>query len=56
MAPKPLSEMSLDELTEERDMWDGKIARATSWGAALAAAKDFLDDCDREIARRKAAQ
>jgi hypothetical protein len=52
---KPLSAMTDDELREERAKWHRKIVDAPHWGASLAAAAQFRDQCDRELRRRAAA-
>lgn len=52
MASKPLCDMTDAELRDERAHWNQLIVDATGWGAALAAAAEFRDDCDRELDRR----
>jgi len=49
---KPLFAMTDDELAAEREKWNRKIVDAPGWGAAVAAAHEFRDDCDRELRRR----
>jgi hypothetical protein len=44
---------TLEQLTAERDYWQGKVDKATGWGAAVGAANEFLLECEREIRRRK---
>jgi hypothetical protein len=41
-----------DGLAAEWHYWNDKIATATGWGAALAAADEFRASCQREINRR----
>lgn len=50
---KLFKDMSLEELTAERVYWDDKIINATCWGAALAAAAEFRDECTKWIAVRR---
>jgi hypothetical protein len=45
--------MTLAELHDERDYWQTEISEATGWGAALAAAAEFRDECDAWIDRRE---
>jgi len=45
-------DLTLEQLIEERQYWNYKITSATGWGASLAAASEFRDDCDRELLRR----
>lgn len=44
-----------DELLEEWWKWDQQVRKATSWGAALAAADEFRKECAQEIERRNVA-
>jgi hypothetical protein len=54
MTAKPLFLMTDAELAAERARWSQEIADAPGWGAAVAAAHEFRDDCDRELRRRAA--
>ena len=47
--PRDLSD---DALKEEYRTWNRKIREAKSWGAALAAAAEFREDCLKELKRR----
>jgi hypothetical protein len=42
-----------EQLKEEAEYWASKIRNATSWRASLAVASKFLENCEREIERRK---
>jgi len=53
LASKQFCEMSLDELRDERKHWDDVINSAPGWGASVAVAAEFRNDCDRWIERRK---
>ncbi len=48
-----VQDQTLDQLRLERDYWQGKVDKATEWGAAVGAANEFLLECEREIQRRK---
>lgn len=48
-----IQELSDANLIAEWRSWDLKIASARSWGAALAAAGEFRDECEKEIRLRK---
>lgn len=48
----PIKKLSDDGLIAEWTKWKEKIEAATSWGAAIAAANEFRQDCEREINRR----
>jgi hypothetical protein len=50
---KRFEDMTLAELHDERDYWQTEISEATGWGAALAAAAEFRDECDAWIDRRE---
>lgn len=49
---KPIGALTDDELIAEWREWDTKIANAKGWGAGLAAASGFRDECAREILKR----
>lgn len=53
MSDNPFETMSLLELRLERAHWQQEISSATGWGAALAAASEFLGACDAWIKRRE---
>lgn len=40
------------QLLVEYKYWNNKVVNAISWGAALAAASEFRDECKREILLR----
>ncbi len=48
----PIEALSDADLLLEWDYWNKKIANATSWGAAIAAAQEFREICQREIDKR----
>ncbi len=48
----PIEALSDTDLLLEWNYWDKKIANATSWGAAVAAAHEFRQICQREIDKR----
>ena len=48
----PVERQTLEELHLEAQYWRGQIAGARSWGAAVGAAQEFLEYCEREIRRR----
>jgi hypothetical protein len=52
MADKNVRDMTNEELLAEYVKWRDKVASATGWGAALAAADEFRTDALREIKRR----
>lgn len=52
-ARNPLKQMSNIELIVEYKLWKNVVQSATSWGASLGQAKEFLEDCEREIVRRE---
>ncbi len=41
-----------DALLAEHRKWDERVANATSWGGALAAAAEARDECAAELRRR----
>lgn len=51
---KRFEDMSIEELVAERDKWEKKIDEAPGWGAAVGAAYEFMQECERWIRRREA--
>ena len=47
-----ISDLSDSALANEWHLWNRKIITATSWGASLAAANEFRQECEHEIDRR----
>lgn len=47
-------EMSNEELRKERDHWQNEINNSPNWGAAVAAAIEFRDECEKALERRGA--
>lgn len=47
-----IRDLTDDDLIDEFHKWNNKIKTATSWGAALSAANEFRQECQREIDRR----
>src|SRR5215467_8919666 len=47
-----IKDLSTDELIKEHYFWKYRIATAERWGAAVAAAHEFMKDTAREMRRR----
>lgn len=48
-SPKPIKQLTNEELLIERKHWDDLIRGTTMWGAALTAADEFRKDCEIEL-------
>jgi hypothetical protein len=48
----PLHRQTISQLRAERDYWQAKLDSLPCWGAAVAAAAEFLKACDTELSRR----
>jgi hypothetical protein len=47
-----IKDLSDEDLLKEWQTWDDKIIGAKSWGAAVGAALEFRQECEREMSRR----